>query len=627
MVIFNTWLSTSESLETERVRKVQQHIIGNELHDKQQLNLSEVEHRIKCVCKSLLHMWRKCGNSKTRLITKYAEYLNTDEEFESSLPSLSETNMPSGSGVRGRPRKSFSESSDRTKKRRIAELREIDESLSESLRENSKNFIVPSININECLSLFTEAKLTKHQYLLIKEFINIKLSAKVLPTYQDLLSAKKKCYPADVIVTDNLAEVKIQSLLDHTASRIIEYSESRDPTDLGNINNLRLIGKWGFDGSTGHSEYKQIFVDSDTIDASLLVTSYVPLKLVDMVTEDIVWKNPRPSSTRYCRPIRFQFKKETSTISKEEETYVKNQINNLQPTNIIVAGKSISIKHELQLTMVDGKVCNALTDTASVSCFLCGATPKQMNNIDACLKKPVIDESRFQFGLSTLHAWIRFFEFFLHVSYRLGVKKWHMRTEEEKKSFSERKKYIQMQFREKLGLIVDQPRSGGSGTSNDGNTARRFFSNSEISADIIGIDKTIIDRCRIILITLASGHKINTSKFHSFSVETARQIVAAFPWYNLSATVHKILIHGASVIDYALLPIGDLSEEAAEAKNKDIKNFRLNHTRKISRIASNTDLLNRLLLSSDPLITGLRKLPKKKKASLPQEVLDLICLS
>ena len=41
-----------------------------------------------------------------------------------------------------------------------------------------------------------------------------------------------------------------------------------------------------------------------------------------------------------------------------------------------------------------------------------------------------------------------------------------------------------------------------------------------------------------------------------------------------------------------LVPIGELSKEAAEAKTKDIKQFRLQHTRKTSRTATNTDLLN-----------------------------------
>lgn len=55
-----------------------------------------------------------------------------------------------------------------------------------------------------------------------------------------------------------------------------------------------------------------------------------------------------------------------------------------------------------------------------------------------------------------------------------------------------------------------------------------------------------------------------------------------------------------------LVPIGQLSEEAQEARNKDIKRYRLIHSRKYCREATNTDILNRLLESSDPLISMIR---------------------
>jgi len=42
-------------------------------------------------------------------------------------------------------------------------------------------------------------------------------------------------------------------------------------------------------------------------------------------------------------------------------------------------------------------------------------------------KQAVVEEKYFKFGLSTLHAWIRFFECLLHISYRLDFKKWQVR--------------------------------------------------------------------------------------------------------------------------------------------------------------------------------------------------------
>jgi hypothetical protein len=41
----------------------------------------------------------------------------------------------------------------------------------------------------------------------------------------------------------------------------------------------------------------------------------------------------------------------------------------------------------------------------------------------------------------------------------------------------------------------------------------------------------------------------------------------------------------------AILPIGQLSEEAQESINKDLKYFRSSHSRKISRSSTNEDVL------------------------------------
>jgi len=59
-------------------------------------------------------------------------------------------------------------------------------------------------------------------------------------------------------------------------------------------------------------------------------------------------------------------------------------------------------------------------------------------------------------------------------------------------------------------------------------------------------------------------------------------------------------------------------------KNKDIKMFRRQHTRKMSHMATNTDLINRLLLSSDPFLTGQRKLQCTKKSVLLRSAYNLL---
>lgn len=111
---------------------------------------------------------------------------------------------------------------------------------------------------------------------------------------------------------------------------------------------------------------------------------------------------------------------------------------------------------------------------------------------------------------------------------------------------------------------------------------------------------------------LASGSRIITERFSSYCLETARYLVKIYPWYYMPASVHKILIHGAQVIEHFNVPIGQLSEEAQESRNKDLKRYRQNHTRKCSRTMVNHDLIRRLLVSSDPLLSSMRKTQEKE---------------
>lgn len=73
-----------------------------------------------------------------------------------------------------------------------------------------------------------------------------------------------------------------------------------------------------------------------------------------------------------------------------------------------------------------------------------------------------------------------------------------------------------------------------------------------------------------------------------------------------------------------MLPIGMMSEEAAEARNKHFRLYRQNYARKFSRESCNLDIINRLLLSSDPLITGMRPTPRKTTKPFLKETIEML---
>nr|XP_047130034.1 uncharacterized protein LOC124809977 [Hydra vulgaris] len=443
--------------------------------------------------------------------------------------------------------------------------------------------------------------------------------------------AKDQCYPKNICVTDYTASVPLQDLLDHTTTRLLETQTG--VVNANEYNRVTLIYKAGFDGSNGHSIYKQTCNDNECTrnlksEESLFITCFVPLELSSIVNDKkiILWRNSKPSSTLYCRPLQFKFVEETADLLCSEELTLKNEIKQLTKASyILLNGKPIDVDNKIEITMIDGKAHTALSDVTDSSqcCSLCGVSPKEMNDIDKVLLK-LHTQNGLQYGISILHAWIRTFECLIHIAYKVPVKKWSARLPADKQQIEMQKKKIQLAFQEKMGLIVDRSKAGGSGTSNDGNTSRRAFQNEQLFSEITGLNFELIKIFHVVLTCISCGFELDAVLFREYCTHTARFYVECYPWYYMPQSIHKMLIHAPSVVDYMTLPIGLLSEEAIEARNKDFKKYREHFTRKCDRIKCNEDLFKRLFYSSDPVISSLRTIVSTKKKVLPEGVLQLL---
>ena len=128
---------------------------------------------------------------------------------------------------------------------------------------------------DEALSLFIESDMTKKAYQTVRSAAK-RQRVDIYPAYNELREAKRQCYPGNITVTEDSARVPLQDLLDHTALRIIQQ-EKDAVTEL--VENLppnkelscKLLCKWGFDGSSGQSEYKQQFSSTEKSDESLFL--------------------------------------------------------------------------------------------------------------------------------------------------------------------------------------------------------------------------------------------------------------------------------------------------------------------------------------------------------------------
>ena len=239
-----------------------------------------------------------------------------------------------------------------------------------------------------------------------------------------------------------------------------------------------LYVKLGMDGASSQSNCNQKYDEADLAERSsneesLFLTSITTLRLV--INSKEVWSNPKTSSQHFTRPLHMQYEKENVELTVREEQCLRGEIDSLTDFNFEFG--SISINAEI--TMLDGKAVNAITNTkSSQSCHICAASPKEMNNLQLVRKK-VIDEKAVKLGLSPLHMLMRGFEYILHLGYKMENQTFFARSPEEKASVEKRKMLIKKRFREELSLLVHTPKQGFANT-NTGNTARRAFDNPEV---------------------------------------------------------------------------------------------------------------------------------------------------
>lgn len=111
---------------------------------------------------------------------------------------------------------------------------------------------------DEGLAFLLDHDLTTEEYVSIRKGA-LKHNAKLYPAYYPyVLDAKKKCYPANINVSELGCSVPLQDLLNHTSQRICMIPEVVSRLKE-NYKNFEMISKYGCDGSSDQSLYKQRF--------------------------------------------------------------------------------------------------------------------------------------------------------------------------------------------------------------------------------------------------------------------------------------------------------------------------------------------------------------------------------
>eukprot|EP00733_Pompholyxophrys_punicea_P000623 Pompholyxophrys_punicea_v1_NODE_197_length_2826_cov_3.367737.p1 type:complete len:372 gc:universal NODE_197_length_2826_cov_3.367737:1830-715(-) len=321
-----------------------------------------------------------------------------------------------------------------------------------------------------------------------------------------------------------------------------------------------------------------------TPDSSIVAATWLPLQI--KLQDKILWTNPKPSSTRFCRPLRITFAKESDPLCKKLREDVEKEMEKTKNVIIPIADTLLKVDHQSELTMIDGKTFNVLTETKSNAvCGACKIKPSEMNDMKKIQTKAT-QPDLIKHGISNLHCYIRCLEYVLNVSIRLkiGWLKWKV-TKDKKDEAKLAEEEIRKALREKLGILENIVKQGHD-TTNDGNTSRKFFSNPKIAAQCTGFNEELLARLGTILILVNGEKLVNTELFKKFCMETYSMHIRLYKWYYLPAGVHRLLRHSWEVMQdsrLGILPLNFWSEEASEACNKLYRSARLQFARKKSR--------------------------------------------
>ncbi|CAH1103353.1 unnamed protein product [Psylliodes chrysocephalus] len=114
-------------------------------------------------------------------------------------------------------------------------------------------------------------------------------------------------------------KLKLSRENEHDSS-LIEDVISRITTGKHQVS-ATLVASYGFDGSSGHSEYKQKFLNETegSQDSSVFPTTLIPLRLTTS-NGVVIWNNLTLQSLRFCIPIKLQYVKETKEHMNEKNS-------------------------------------------------------------------------------------------------------------------------------------------------------------------------------------------------------------------------------------------------------------------------------------------------------------------
>ena len=414
-----------------------------------------------------------------------------------------------------------------------------------------------------------------------------------------------------------------------------------------------FLVKSGLDGSGSHVRRQQLSGD-DVADANE-VDNFVGVFVtpLSLTAENVcLWKNSAPNSVYMTRPVELFKAKENRANITTHFSPLQKDADALKAPHAVCGISRLSIRCEF--SMIDGKMVDLLQGDSGSFCHYCHVSRDDASSIHALLQNnstpfpisktiqqcneayeknsqnefknqdkegqchsPLLTEDGRYFAI--MHQSLRSLDFMLKLLYHLMalVYTWSETGPGVKEAIKGSKAIAIEQIRRTCnGLLVDCPSKQG-GTSNNGPTAERFFSekNREAIGNLIP-NKEHRDNYCILLGLFDTVIRVSQSvddskclyieKFEHLCWSTMLHISIHFPWVKITPSVHQMLGHNPELFQMQQgKSIAKYSESALEAWNKHIRAFRSGpacRARQNSAANNIHDVFVRMLIMSSPLI-------------------------
>ena len=443
------------------------------------------------------------------------------------------------------------------------------------------------ISLQVASAIFISGKMSKRVYTDIRLLLK-GAGVDVLPPYNKLDEFRKERRPT----VKKLEEPWFYGIkFDYVESLKLTTTQLLQSLELPNfheLNEIHMTLHDGLDGSGGHS----IFNQKGSTETNNIIMHMFHVVNLKTSNGEMIWENPSHASSSSCRPVMLLMGKE----SRENCEIVADIQKERKDSQFIVQhfNKSINVKVNATMSMVDGKLHSLVTGLGGAFCCLCTYSKEQCNNSDCISTGFKINRSLEQTlaicetgihrpenrktgdyddrkgvtqdpitiedinNLHPLHNLLRSFGWIFKICYHATAA--HYSWSEAKLNVSHRvsraleflkqaKLQIQAKVKEETSITLEKPDpTGHGGTSTTGNVATEMLNTSNRTLLTAGIDNTelkskidrIILNMAVILTIINSSKKVNVVEYKEFCRDTSL-LVKEIPWIDINPSAHIVL--------------------------------------------------------------------------------------